>query len=1117
MVQSSYSIRGPLDVPRFQKAWDSTAQHHATFRTRFLLGLPDALHPNLQLVVKSTATCWAIEDWSTHDVERAEANFLSQEREAGFSPERPLIRFGLFHLGEGHHRLIVSLHHAIADGWSNGLYTQTWLRCYANLELQPAGQLQDLVTYVQSQGPREAEQFWHKQFAGVETPSLLAEPHHTPGTSVSPAEAKYYGAVMRTVDSNVDFARLAQSFGVTLSSLLRATVGLVLHRHSGSSDSIFGVVVSGRNAPVPQVESIVGACINTLPCRVRVDHNPTVGDLLRTVHEDSIAAYRYEHCSLTDIHRWSGLSPEQPLFNVLFIYENYPETVPQDDLPIALELVDCRDPTDVPLTLMAVYSDAQLHLKASYQSHAFSESFIGGFLDHAVNVLHSLGTHQPDQSVHALEMLSPRDLSLLTDTWARNPQPLTSPPALDEFWRHVHEQPNRIALRDQERTLTYAELDRATSYLAQQIQQAGAGGPDRVVAVLADNSPELIMGQLAAWKTNAAFVVIAPDYPIERKLFIIRDTACAAVVGRQEWLRDLETQPPLAYIPIVTVERRPLEATVDLPPVSVQPNHLAYVIYTSGSTGQPKGVMISHGALANYLAGFHEVTTVTPTSVVPTILAPTFDVSVSEIWTTLTSGGTVAIARPGDYRPALTLATRASFTPSLLALFEPADYPNLTSVLVIGEACPQSLVDKWAPYAEFINLYGPTEVTIATHHAKLKVGDLVAIGRPMPNAVGLILDDHLRPVPVGVTGHLYLGGKGLARGYLNRPDLTEQKFPTWSTTNERLYQSGDLARWLPDGQIECLGRIDNQVKVRGFRVELGEIETALEAHPAVTQACVVIQDTHLVGYICPPVEGDSRRLLDVVRACLPHYMVPSALVGLQEFPRTQAGKIDRTALPRHDFSLLTTPRDLATLAPVERQLVQIVAGCLRCDVTTVALDATFYQLGGNSLSAIQAVSHCQSQGLRVLVADFNRSNTLRHIARLAQSTAAPNAGDAVIDEALPATGPARLTPAQREFFGLSLTNPQWLVLPAMYETRDRFTPDQWQAAVDQVVRCHPLLRARFLEDPTMPGGMTYKVEDELTDQLTYHRVADREAVTGRLRSIVEGLDYLLGPISEFHV
>ncbi|KAJ1925933.1 hypothetical protein IWQ60_004248 [Tieghemiomyces parasiticus] len=841
MVQSTYDIHGPLDQRRLQAAWETTFQHHATFRTRFLLGVAETAHPHLQLVSRRTDMRWTVADWSSVDTARAETEFMRTEREEGFSLDRPLVRFGLFRTGPERHRLVMSIHHAIIDGWSVGIYIQSLLRNYKGLGPQPAGRLRDLVSYIHSQDPVIAERYWTAYFDGVEQPSLLAESHYVADPTILSTDINYYGWIDRVLDSTSDLFDFTMSQGITLSTLLRAAMGIVLHRYTGLSDPIFGAIVSGRNIPVPKVKSIVGTCINTIPCRVRLSGQTTVGGLLQAVHADGTASYALEHCRVTDIHRWSGLSTEQPLFNVHFVYENYPTTQADLDLPIELQPVNSRDPMDVPLTILAAMSGNAISLRASFLAHSFSHAFVDRFLDHLSNVIHSLAARSTNESVHTVNMLST------------------------------------------------AQLCQVAGRLTHELQQACACGPDRMIGVLADNSVKLIVGQFAAWMTGLAFVAIAPDYPAERQLLILADAACVAVVGASANLACLGVNPRIPQL-VVDVESHPANTSAArVGRADVDPSSLAYVIYTSGSTGQPKGVMIEHSGLAHYLAGFHEVTTVTPTSVVPTLLVPTFDVSVSEIWTTLTSGGTVAIARPGH--------------PG--RLHAPADYPNLASVLVIGEACPASLVDKWAPYAEFINLYGPAEVTIASYHAKLKVGDPVAIGRLMPNAVVLILNEHRRLAPIGVTGHLYLGGKGLARGYLNRPDLTVERFITWPGTGERLYQSGDLARWLPDGQLECLGRIDHQVKVRGFRVELGEVEAAMESHLVVNQACILVQETHLVGYLVTEGPHTHQSILDHVRASQPNCMVLSALVDVDEFPRSRTGKIDRKALPPYDFSCST--------------------------------------------------------------------------------------------------------------------------------------------------------------------------------------------------------------------
>ncbi|KAJ1921870.1 hypothetical protein IWQ60_006655, partial [Tieghemiomyces parasiticus] len=320
LVQSIYDIQGPLDTVRLQKAWIETTQQHAIFRTQFLLGLPDTPFPNLQLVRKHADACWLVADWSDLDPEVAQTEYLRLEREQGFDLKQIPIRFGLFHLAPDHHRLVISVHHAILDGWSGGLFTNALLLNYAGRVAPPAGQVKELVAHIQAGDAAQAERFWAAQLDGIESPSLLVDPYCVPDLTVKPSDAAYYGTLARTLELGDQVVDFAQSYGVTVSTFFRAAVALVLHRHTGSEHPVFGTVVSGRNVAVAQVESTIGPCINTIPCRARIGRALTVGDLLQTLHHDGTAAYDYEHCRLTDIHRWSGMSPEQPLFNVLLVY-----------------------------------------------------------------------------------------------------------------------------------------------------------------------------------------------------------------------------------------------------------------------------------------------------------------------------------------------------------------------------------------------------------------------------------------------------------------------------------------------------------------------------------------------------------------------------------------------------------------------------------------------------------------------------------------------------------------------------------------------------------------------------------------------------------------------------
>ncbi|KAJ1973911.1 hypothetical protein H4R33_006893, partial [Dimargaris cristalligena] len=1062
MVQLEFTIKGQLNVGQFHRAWEQTARNHSILRTRFLTASGCLADKNLQIVAETFNAHWHIWSWEGGQLDVLCEQFFLQERTAAFTLDRPWIRFGLFRTAPNIHRFMISAHHALLDGWSIGLLLHSVQCNYSETPLPRTVQYRDFVDHILEHSSDQAEQFWAGQFSGVEEPSLLVEAHHCPLISnLGASDNAFYGTVQKSAQILDQINRFISGHGVTLSTLLRVTMAAVLHHHTGSIDPIFGVVVSGRNVPLSGIESIIGACINTIPCRVALGNGPSVQDILQTVYAASTRAYGFEHCRLTDIHRWSGIGQQRTLFNTLLVLENYPEAPANPDLPFQMEMDSYRDPADFPLVVIAHTQDNQVQFRVTYRSLDFSPEFVNSFADHYVTVLGALLEADTNSSLTDIPILTSPERAQLLGGWATNPYNAPRALAHDLFKLQCESKPQLTAITYSDQHYTYTQLDMAANRLAYSLALKTACGSDQIVALVADNCPELIVGQLAIWRTGCAFVVLAPDYPLKRHQLILEDTQAIAVMGKPSYLLPLDSLGltiPTMPINIATLLADSQANTYPSP--AIDPSHLAAIIYTSGSTGTPKGVMHEHHALANHWQGMGRVTNMAPGAITPTLVTPTFDASLSEIWTTLSFGGTVLVNQ-GDYEGALAQATRACCTPSLLSGFDPANFPNLRQVIITGEPANQGIVNKWAGSVDLINWYGPTEVAVGSHWTRLQANKaIIPIGSPLPNATGIILDAHLHLVPVGAVGQLYLGGRGVARGYLNHPALTQEKFILSPFTGERIYQSGDLARWLPNGQIECLGRIDNQVKLRGFRIELGEIESALERHPAVDQACVVVQDeSHLIGYIIPP-SGRVAAIMDSLRSRLPHYMVPSVLVELSELPLTRVGKVDRKALPRHHFTPSNDSQKIAQLSPGEARLIGIIAETLRIDPSSISPAATFFQLGGNSLSAIQLVSRSRRQNLQLNLIDINRSNTIAHLAELIPTSSGcigvfADDNHNTVDSK---SGAIRLTPPQVELFALQLADPHFFPLPTMFESSTRFTAQQWHAAWTKVVQRHDMLR-----------------------------------------------------------
>ncbi|KAJ1983190.1 hypothetical protein H4R33_004844, partial [Dimargaris cristalligena] len=764
----------------------------------------------------------------------------------------------------------------------------------------------DFLTHVLAKDQETARSFWADQFADVEAPSLLTELHHQLAGDIHPNDPEYYSRVLGTISNLTSVENFARNLGVTMSSVLRASLAAVLQRYTGSDNPVFGSIVSGRNVPLDGIENMVGLCINTVPCCIPLGTNLSVQQVLQNVHANSVAMYDYKHCRLTDIHRWSGLSSEQPLFNILFLLENYPEPPADPTLPIQIEVSGGWDPTDYALTIAAYTDGVKLKYNLTYRRLDFGDTFAARFADHFSQAVRSMVNLDPLTSFGGVELFSETERQQLLHLFATNDLPLPSEPVHASFQRLAQSDPDLIALVQGNHWFTYAQLNAATDRLADTIKQVADCGPDRIIAILANQSVELIICQLAVWKSGAAFVCLVPEYPTDRKHFILNDTQSIALLGRPEYLGDWED------IPVPTV---PVDGIALLN--DTQPTPTGYA-------------------------------TVSP----------------------------------------LSLAYVAYMVPSLLSSFNPSDFPQLKRVVVGRDVVTPSTVQIWGAAVDLINMYGPTECTIATHYTRLLPNYAISISSPATNATGFILDSQLRPVPIGAIGQLYLGGTGVARGYLNQPKLTQEKFITYPLAGECIYQSGDLARWLPNGQVEYLGRIDNQVKLRGFRIELGEIESALEGHPSVEQACVIVQEnTHLVGYIVPPT-GQTAAILDSLRARLPPYMIPSVLVELLTWPLTHVGKVDRKVLPKYDFTFGASVSAAQEYTQAEAQLVSLVAEVLGVESSAVPLGGTFFQIGGNSLTAIQLVSRCRHLNLNLTLADINRQNTISHLAKLAAAQSA---------------------------------------------------------------------------------------------------------------------------------
>ncbi|MGW1931815.1 amino acid adenylation domain-containing protein, partial [Streptomyces sp. NPDC001919] len=805
----------------------------------------------------------------------------------------------------------------------------------------------------------------------------------------------------------------ARARGLTLSNVFHGLWGLLLGGLTGSRDVVFGTTVSGRTTEVAGLDAAVGLFINTVPARVTLRPEETLTELLHRVQDEQAALLDHQHLGLADIQRTAGGGE---LFDTLVVFENYPGgTADRDPAPLVTG-AEVFDAVHYPLALIVEPTADGLLLRFKHHAARIDPVAVAVLANRFTALLRTL-VAEPDRLVARTDLLSARERAHLPELNATaHPVPETTLTAL--IGDRAARTPHAPAVVFDDTTLDYAELDRRAEALARRLRARGAG-PERYVAVAVPRSAELMVALLGVLKAGAAYLPLDLDYPADRVAFMLADSGARLVVTTTGAAGRLPAEAGLEQLLVDAGE--PAETPADAPAPAAGPDHPAYLIYTSGSTGRPKGVAVTHRAIVNRLAWMQGAYGLTADDRVLQKTPSSFDVSVWEFFWALAEGATVVLARPDGHRDPEYLArlvaergvTTAHFVPSMLAAFvrvmeaspDAPDWPaSLRRVFCSGEALQGPDARRWweltarsgRPPVPLHNLYGPTEAAVDVTYFPYEgsTEQAVPIGRPVWNTRLHVLDPFLRPVPEGVAGELYLAGVQLARGYHDRPALTADRFVAdpFGAPGERMYRTGDLVRRRADGAVEYLGRTDRQVKIRGNRVEPGEVETALAALTGVARAAVIVRDGALVGYAVP-VPGAAPAPEDLHAAlagALPAAMVPSAVVVLAELPLTPSGKLDQNALPAPEAAPRAAGR--APRDDRERALCAIFDEVL--GVPGTGVDDDFFVLGGDSLSSIAVATRARDEGLALSPRDVFEHRTPAALAAAAAPHGDPAASPA---------------------------------------------------------------------------------------------------------------------------
>jgi amino acid adenylation domain-containing protein len=996
-VPLALEIEGPLEPAALAAALAGVVARHEVLRATFA-----AENGRLVQVVAprrdAPLPLMDLSGLAAADREAEARRLAAAEARRPFDLARgPLLRCALLRLDaaapeSGGHLLLATFHHAVSDGWSMGVFLREAAALYGAAVLPPLPlQYADYAVWQRRwlDGPQLAVQLahWRQRLAGL--PEALELPADRPRPAAFDARG---GRLRRRLPAGLlaDLEALGRRQGTTLFMTLMAGFQALLARWSGSEDFAVGAPVAGRNRV--ELEGLIGLFVNTLVLRADLAGDPAGTALLARVRESALAAWAHQDLPFEKLVE--ELAPRRhlarsPLFQVLLVLQNAPYEPPR--LPgLAVRPLAPRDGEETAvkfdLALAFAQSGDELALEVEYSRDLFDRATAARLAEHLATLLAGLAA-APERRVWELPLLTSEERRQVVVEWNATTVPLPAAPTIPAlFARQARDRAAAPALVWDGGSLSYGELDARSNRLARRLARLGVG-PESLVGVALERSPELIVALLAILKAGGAYLPLDPEYPRQRLALMLDDALAeqerVVVVTRGSLAAGLPELPPSCAL--LDLDREDLSGESAAPlALPLTGEHLAYVLYTSGSTGTPKGVAVPHRSVVRLVHGA-DFAALGADEVFLQMAPVPFDASTLEIWGPLLNGGRLALLAPG---PASLEELGASIarhgvttlwlTAGLFHQMVERQLPALLGVrqlLAGGDVLSPAHVARVLGAAGgggrvLINGYGPTENTTFTccHRmaAGTAVGTSVPIGRPIANTRVYLLDREMQPVPVGVPGELYAGGIGLARGYLHRPELTAERFvPDPFGAGGRLYRTGDLARWRPDGAVEFLGRLDGQVKLRGFRVEIGEVEAVLAAHPAVAQAAVAVRagaggdgDKRLVAYVVPAAGAEGPELAAALRRDLarqlPDYMVPSAWVVLAELPLGPTGKVDRAALPEPEPAAGEGVAGAAPRTPLEELLAQTWEELLGRE--RVAREDSFFELGGHSLLATRVVS-----------------------------------------------------------------------------------------------------------------------------------------------------------------
>ena len=1017
LEQINFVYDTPINESAFRQAWERVMQAYPVMRTSFFW---ENLEKPVQIVHRRVAIPWETFDWrnlrSNEREERIQA-YLTEDRRRGFNLSKaPMMRFVWIRLESNLYRFIWTFHHAILDGWSVQLVIKKLAEYYQAIfqgkiiHDEVTRPYADYIEWLRQQDQEEAANYWRNTLKGITAPTPFNVDHNTV-RAADPADGFSEQHILISRYTTSALNALCKKQRLTLNTFIQGAWALLLHHYSTEDDVLFGTVVSGRPADLAGVESMVGLFINTQPTRVHIDSDCGLIQWLQAIQQQQFTARKYEYSHLIQIQEVSEIPRGEQLFESVLVFENFPVNSSWESQKKLQQGSGLLERTNLPLTIM-ILPASEVLIKILYDCSRFDAETIKRMLSHYQAVLDNIA-NRPDAVVEDLTILTKAETRRLLIEWNdtdRDYQPQNS--ILEMFAAQCVRAPDSTAFVYGEEHLSYAELERRTNQLANYLQTIGVS-PGITVGVCLERSLDLVVALLSVFRAGGVYLPLDPVYPQSRLAFMLDDSRAQLLLTNTSMDAGLQ-RPGLTMICLDELADEIAQQSESAPDIYVEPSSPAYIIYTSGSTGLPKGVLAPHRQLLNRLSWMYENYPFKPGEVGCQKTALSFVDSLWELMGPLLKGVPTVIISDTVLRDPGALVdvlgrqnvTRIWVVPTLLRMLLDSvqdlagKLPRLRFWVSSGEALTVDLARRFKkamPEANLYNLYGTSEVWDVTwYDLEDKIGDqaCVPIGTPIANVKTYVLDRLHRPVPVGVPGELYVSGAGLATGYIHDDALTQERFvslPMLSRDEALAYRTGDLARYLPDGNLQLLGRLDGQVKVRGYRVEPGEVEAVLVTHPQLGEAAV-IQDPNsedrLIAYVVARSESipTSNELRHWLLIKLPEHMVPAAVVEVDSFPLTPSGKVDRRALQAISIDRPSLEQGYEPpRTEVEKQLAQIWSEILKLE--RVGIYDSFFDLGGHSLTATQVVTRiCSTFGTDLTLRAFFQLPTIANLAEIIEAS-----------------------------------------------------------------------------------------------------------------------------------